>query len=239
MSIPFGKAHEQWKALKEKEGKQGTPNVDKAFKLDLGPTLDKFDAACKAKDRAKANLLASKLTVDIFPKYVEVSSKLKLSAEFKKMFGDLRVYVSQNLKDCIPTKPPAKFKYMKQGNDGLCAFYALYHLSNGGIDKSGFIKRASAYYKKQIPGISDSDAQDLTRDGNDPGVLTAFGLKETGLGSKNAYVVADINKGHFWTVRKVDDVWWLYDGLKGQPLVIGATDNDIRTHVSGKKVFAL
>jgi hypothetical protein len=127
---------------------------------------------------------------------------------------------------------------MKQGNDGLCAFYALYHLSNGGLDKQAFIKRASAYYQAQIPGMSDSDVQNLVKDGNDPAVLTAFGLTETALGSKNAYVVADIGKGHFWTVRKVDDVWWLYDGLKGKPMLIGATDKDISTHISGKKVFA-
>jgi hypothetical protein len=238
MSIPFGKAHEQWKALKAKEGKQGTPKVDEKFKLDLGPTLDKFDAACKAGDRAKASVLATKVLDNIIPKYSEVGSKLKLASEFKKLLSELRTYVGENLEKCIPTKPPAKYKYMKQGNDGLCAFYALYHLSNGGLDKPGFIKRAATFYKGNVPGMSDSDYQKLAREGNDPAVLTAFGLKKSTVGSKNAYVVADVGKGHFWTVRKVDGVWWLYDGLKGKPEVIGPKDQDLTTHVSGKEVYA-
>lgn len=234
-TIPLGQSHPQWKALKEKEKKQGTKDVDKLFKLDLGPTLDKFDAACKKGDRAVAKQMAAKLD-PIFAKYVSASSKLKLAGEFKKLLTEIEASVKEHLDACLPTTPPSAFKYMKQGSDGLCAFYALYHFTNGGVTKPDFIKKASAYYMKAL-SMNQSDAEQLAHDGNDPAVLQAYQLAGATLGGKNAYVVADVSKGHFWTIRKVDDVWWLYDGLKGAPQVIGL-DKDAKAHVSGKQLFA-
>ncbi|MBV8820232.1 MAG: hypothetical protein JO022_17860, partial [Acidobacteriaceae bacterium] len=173
MSIPFGKAHEQWSALKQKESKQGTKNVDSLFKLDLGPTLDKFDAACKASNRPKAKEQAAKLH-GILPKYVTASSKLKLASEFKAKLTEIEQYVWDNLDACLPATAPSTFKYMKQGNDGLCAFYALYHFTNGGLTKEQFIQTASRYYKEKL-GMPDTGARELALDGNDPAVLLAFG----------------------------------------------------------------
>jgi molecular chaperone GrpE (heat shock protein) len=52
-TIPKGKGHALWKAVKEKaerDDKAGYGSVAKTFKKDLGPTLDKFD---KAVDQAK------------------------------------------------------------------------------------------------------------------------------------------------------------------------------------------
>ena len=235
MTIPLGQAHPQWKALKEKEKKQGTKDVDKTFKLALGPTLDKFDTACKAGDRPAARVQAAKLR-EIFPKYLAASAKLKLAGDFRKLLVEMEAYVGDNLDACLPTSPPSGFKYMKQGNDGLCAFYALYHFTNGGLTKADFIKKAAEYYKKELD-MNDSDVRDLVKGGNDPAVMQAFKLSGASMGGKDAYIVADVSRGHFWTVRKIDDVWWLYDGLKGAPQVIGL-EQEAKVHVSGKQLFA-
>jgi hypothetical protein len=238
MPIPFGKAHTEWKALKAKEAKKGTKNVDKLFTADLGPTLDKFDAASKKNDRAAATKLAAKVG-EILPKYAKASANLQLAAEFKKILAELDTYVKTNLPAAAdPTTPPAKFKYMKQGNDGLCAFYALYHLSNGKVDKAGFKKKAEAFYKKELPGMSEAQLGEMVEDGNDPAVLRAFGLKESSVGASKAFVVADVHKGHFWTVRQVDGVWWCYDGLKGKPVPIGTSAQELKAHVGNAKVWA-
>jgi len=234
VTIPVGKAHSQWKKQKEAETKKGTADVNKLFKLDFGPTLEKFDAAVKAGDRSKASGYAQKLN-GIIPKYVTASSKLKTASEFKTLLKQLQEYVTENYDACLPTKAPSAYKYMKQGGDGLCAFYALYHYTNGGIAKDKFLKEAAKYYKTET-GVDDKLAASMAKDGNDPALIPKLGPAAASFGGKDAYIVADVNKGHFWTIRKVDDFWWLYDGLKGKPEVIGS-DDDAKQHVGGKQLF--
>lgn len=236
MTIQPGKAHDEWSALKAKQSKAGGKSVDDLFKLDLGPNLDKFDTACKASDRAKARQYASKIYSAV-DKYRPIAAKLSLANEFKTTLAEIEKYVTDQLQGCLPKSAPAGLKYMKQGGDGLCAFYALYHLSNGGLTKDAFLKRASKFYVDKLH-LDDDTANELATDGNDPAVLGAFGLKRTNLGDKEAYVVADVGAGHFWTIRRVEDVWWRYDGLKGKPLVIGVTPKSVKDHVSGKELYA-
>lgn len=49
-TIPKGKGHAAWKVAKKaakEDDPDGFAEVEKAFKKDLGPTLDKFDKACE------------------------------------------------------------------------------------------------------------------------------------------------------------------------------------------------
>src|SRR4051812_16521312 len=169
MTISPGKAHDEWTTLKAKQTKAGGKNVDGLFKLDLGPNLDKFDTACKASDRIKARQYATKIGGAV-EKYRPIAAKLTLATEFKSTLADIETYVAEHLEHCLPKTAPANFKYMKQGGDGLCAFYALYHLSNGAMTKDAFLKRASKFYVDQLH-VDDEMARGLANDGNDPAVL--------------------------------------------------------------------
>jgi hypothetical protein len=131
---------------------------------------------------------------------------------------------------------PSGVSFFKQGGDNLCAYYALNHFNNRDVGKDAFIDTAKKFYKKKTD-VSDELAQKMVSDGNDPAVLTDFGLAEKGFGSSDAYVVAGVGKGHFWVIRKSADSWWTYDGLKAGPVLIG-DDKAAQTHIAGKKLYA-
>lgn len=132
-------------------------------------------------------------------------------------------------------KPPSDVPFKKQGSDGLCAYYALHHFKKGGITIDAFMDKAEEFYADEL--AVEDDLSDFVKDGNDPGLLQAFGLSKKSLGSEEAYIVADIAKKHFWTIRKSSDVWWRYDSLKGQPESIGS-DEDVKSEVSGIDLYA-
>ncbi len=138
----------------------------------------------------------------------------------------------------VPKTPsaPAGVSFFKQGGDNLCAYYALNHFNNRDLGKDAFIDTAKKFYKKKV-NVSDELAQQMVNDGNDPAVLTDFGLGEKGFGASDTYVVAGVGKGHFWVIRKSEGSWWTYDGLKSGPVLIG-DDKAAQTHIAGKKLYA-
>lgn len=134
-----------------------------------------------------------------------------------------------------PTAPNS-FSFYRQGNDGLCAYYSLCHFQNKDIGKDDFLQKAAAYYKRVL-NSSDEDALKLAQDGNDPSLLIeVFGLKRVALTAKDVHILADVGRGHFTTVRKVNGSWWSYDSLKSAPVFIG--DEDALAGVAkGKLVY--
>lgn len=95
----------------------------------------------------------------------------------------------------------------------LCAFYALYHFTDGGLTREGFIAKATQYYVEKL-GMPQAEAEALVMDGNDPSVLGLYHLNQsdkTGLEKKGLGIIANTHTGHFFTVRFEDGKWFSYD----------------------------
>jgi hypothetical protein len=95
----------------------------------------------------------------------------------------------------------------------LCAFFALYHFTDGGVAKQDFITQATNHYV-QILGMAQPEAQALVLDGNDPSVLGLYHLSqsnEANLKKKGLGIIANTNNGHFFTVRFEGGKWYSYD----------------------------
>lgn len=105
----------------------------------------------------------------------------------------------------------------------LCLYFAYYHYKNGGVDKDQFISEASQPYI-EIMGSQEA-AKDMFMQGNDPALYKEFGLKEVGYDAalqSDRLIIADVSKGHFYALRKYDNVWWNYDSyFQNQPSKIG------------------
>ncbi len=129
-----------------------------------------------------------------------------------------------------PPMSNAGHVWLKQPTTGedasLCAYFALYHFYNG-LDRSLFMQIATNYYQKEL-SFSPADASTFVRQGNDPALLQAFGLQPTGSAgwSKDVVIVADIQAGHFYTVRKIGSSWWSFDSFNlSQPTSIGSVSD--------------
>ncbi|WNG15508.1 hypothetical protein [Cystobacter fuscus] len=62
--------------------------------------------------------------------------------------------------------------------------------------------------------MTAEDAQALVLGGNDPGALNLYGLQEgseKSLRQKGQGIVANVNTGHFFAVRKENGKWTSYD----------------------------
>jgi len=120
------------------------------------------------------------------------------------------------------------FKFLTQPTTGpdskLCAFYALYHFTDGGVTKETYLDVATSYYQTQL-GMDRHDAAALAADGNDPAVFTAFRLTEgdaAAVDTQTVLIVCDIGNGHFFTIRKDAGQWWNYDSFgRSKPTIIG------------------
>ncbi|WNG40074.1 hypothetical protein F0U61_45135 [Archangium violaceum] len=121
--------------------------------------------------------------------------------------------------------PPSN-KFLKQGTESpdcnLCGFYALYHFTNGNstVTKSRYINKAAEYYKNSIPGLTMEGARGVVlENGASPEVLENFELglsktDEAALQTRGVGIIADVNGGHFFTVRAGDNGdWWSYDSF--------------------------
>jgi hypothetical protein len=143
---------------------------------------------------------------------------------------------AQAQKPADAPKAPNGVHFFKQGGDNLCAYYALNHFNNKDLGKDTFLTKARQFYQRTVKA-SAQDADKLVIDGNDPALLTDFGLAEKTFGASDRYVVAGIGKAHFWVIRKAGDVWWNYDSLQANPTLLG-DDTAATRHVSGKKLYA-
>jgi hypothetical protein len=238
MTIAEGKARSTWVALKKKEGKQGTKDVDKLFKQDLGPSLEKFDKVCKDGKFCEAIELKKKIE-KVLTAYLNISAPLKLANEFKTTIKDLQTYLTTVLNDSMmKAKVPSGFVFKRQGGDSLCAFYGLHHFRNGSLSESQFIDTATKFYQTRL-AMTAEDARELARDGNDPAVLAAFGVNEAAFGNGDAYIVARTGGGsaHFFVVRKINCMWWLFDSLKAGPTPLG-DETKAKSHIAGNKTYA-
>lgn len=112
--------------------------------------------------------------------------------------------------------------FKKQAQTGpeskKCAYYALYHFKNGNITWDKFLAAGIKYYMKELK-LDTKDAMDFVEDGNDPGILNAFGLSEynlTSLRSHDVLIVAQYGTGvaaHFYTIRRIGGSWFSYDSF--------------------------
>jgi hypothetical protein len=236
MTIPAGQARSVWVALKKKEGKQGTKAVDRLFRQKLGPNLETFDKACKDGKFCDAIELKTKIEKTL-PAYLTISKTLKLANEFNSTITDIQNYLKTVLHDSMmKARVPSGFAFKHQGGDGLCAFYGLFHFRNGGISESQFLGTATKYYQAQLH-MAEPQARQLAEDGNDPGVLSAFGVHERGfVGTRDAFIVARTGRGtaHFFVVRKLHCMWWLFDSLQGGAAPLGDEDQ-AKLKIGGNK----
>lgn len=135
--------------------------------------------------------------------------------------------------------PIGRTKEQRPGSedDGLCAYFALYHYRLAGGErtkKEDFIQTA-ADFKKVFEGIEDIEvAKQEVLEGNDPGVLCMqYGLEDVGSDldkalSRERFIVCSIGYPmHFYAViRGNDGVWWDYDSYgRNKPTRLGDTDN--------------
>jgi molecular chaperone GrpE (heat shock protein) len=93
-AIPKGKAHKAWQVAKktaQKEDAEGFAAVSKAFKKDLGPTLDKFDKAVE-KDKDTDIKKYAKEVQAILDDYKKALVKNK--EDMGKAFNTLNFFLS-------------------------------------------------------------------------------------------------------------------------------------------------
>jgi len=109
------------------------------------------------------------------------------------------------------------FKFLKQPktppDSKLCGFYALYHFTDGGLTRDEFIQKATDHYETAL-GVSHQEAEGMVMDGNDPSVLSLYGLRQSNvaeLEKQGVGVIADTTRGHFFTVRRENGTWFSYD----------------------------
>ncbi|WNG20263.1 hypothetical protein [Cystobacter fuscus] len=111
----------------------------------------------------------------------------------------------------------------------LCAFYALHHFTDGKVTKNAFIDKATSVYTDI--GLPKEDALAMVLDGNDPATLGQFGLKEgndAALQQKGVGIVANTDKGHFFTVRQENGKWYSYDSYNHKAPKEYATFADLK-----------
>lgn len=150
---------------------------------------------------------------------------------FDRFGGEIVLGTNDLTTPPVAPTAPNNFSFYRQGNDGLCAYYSLCHFQNTDIVKNDFLQKAAAYYKRVLK-ISDEDALRFAQYGNDPQLLIeVFGLERVALTDKDLHILADVGRGHFTTVRKVNGSWWSYDSLKFAPVFIG--DEDALRGVAG------
>ena len=154
---------------------------------------------------------------------------------FDRFGGEIVLGTNDLTTPPVAPTAPNNFNFYRQGNDGLCAYYSLCHFQNTDIGKDDFLRKAAAFYKGVLK-ISDEDALKFVQDGNDPWVLIVFGLKKVTLTDKDLYILADVGRRHFTTVRKVNGSWWSYDSLKSAPVFIG-DEETLRGVARGKLVY--
>ena len=100
----------------------------------------------------------------------------------------------------------------------LCLYYAYYHYMNGKVDREKFINEAIQPYVVNFE-MSKEDALEMFYGGNDPEVLGKFGLTnkvndyQAALNGERL-IVADKTHGHFYALRKYNDIWWNYDSYR-------------------------
>ncbi|MCP3166718.1 hypothetical protein [Myxococcus qinghaiensis] len=109
------------------------------------------------------------------------------------------------------------FKFLKQPktppDSKLCGFYALYHFTDGGLTRDQFIQKATEHYETAL-GLQHKEAEEMVMDGNDPSVLSLYGLRQSNvaeLETQGVGVIADTTRGHFFTVRRENGTWFSYD----------------------------
>ncbi len=100
----------------------------------------------------------------------------------------------------------------------LCAFYALYHFTDGQVSRQAFIDAATNHYMTSL-GMNKTDAQAMVMDGNDPSVLSLYHLRQTDektLQTAGVGIIANVATGHFFTVRQEGGAWVSYDSYNHQ-----------------------
>lgn len=136
-----------------------------------------------------------------------------------------------------------EYKFLKQSKSGsdknLCGFFSLYHFKNGDITREEYKNKASQLYIDNL-GMSAEDAKELVENGNDPAVFLNFGLKCGDLKKIkeiDVLIICDTNKGHFFTIRKIDGLWWNFDSYNFDEKQRIGSDENARSLCSNFQIY--
>lgn len=141
----------------------------------------------------------------------------------------------------------APFAFLHQSGNSLCAFYAIRHFRGDLYSQEAFLSQAAHYYASSIPDVSLDFAKQLAVEGNSEALVQSLlggkaqvkKLTNTDLAFYNRILIADIQDGHFLTIRKCTckSSWWNYNSTQAKPSQLANVREFVDRYTDGVNVF--